>query len=539
MPHLFRYGKSPADGEAHERAHRLWSRRDFLATAGLLGAGSWLLRGVPVRALSPSPLSAHSAWNDNDRVLVLIRLDGGNDGLNTVIERGNAHYYNLRPSLAIADSELWPLSPEYGMPTETTALQSLWAEGKMKVIFNVGYPNPNLSHFRSSDIIYTASDADEVVETGWVGRFLENEYAAFLEAPSAIPPALQIGVQSNLLFKAEDANMALVVSSPEEFYQIAQTGRLYSTAGLGNSPRDRELAFVRQTANAAFRYAETIRKAFYAGKNEVDYPPPATNLLSAPLSIIARVLKGNMGTRIFLVDLADFDTHVHQRANHLNLLWQLATAVRTFYDDLAKGPSGIDKRVLTMTFSEFGRTIYENGSRGTDHGAGTHTLLFGGDIGNGFMGEYPDLSNPDPIHDPPHSVDFRDVYATVLQHWLGNPPELVDYLLRRKSTPLADLVPPATPTLGDNGRAALLGHNPHPNRPGAYVIKFALSQDSIVRLQVLDGAGHTLRTLLSEYKAAGSYSVTFAPAQWYLPPGRYRYRLMAAGQVFERGLTVP
>ncbi len=534
-----RYGTALTDKEVHDREHRLWSRRDFLATAGLLGASAWLCGGLPVRAFWPGPLAAHPAWNDNDRVLVLIRLDGGNDGLNTVIERGNPHYHQLRPTLAIADSDLWYLSPEYGMPLETQSLQPLWAEGMMKVIFNVGYPDPNLSHFRSSDIIYSASDANEVVETGWVGRFLENEYAAFLETPSSVPPALQIGVQSNLLFKAEDANMALVVSSPEEFYQIAQTGQLYPVEGLSNSLRDRELAFVRQTANAAFRYAETLRKAFNSGKNEVDYPAPSTNLLSAPLAIIARVLKGGMGTRIFLVDIADFDTHVNQRANHLNLLWQLATAVRAFYDDLAKSSNGLKNRVLTMTFSEFGRTIYENGSRGTDHGAGTHTLLWGGDIGSGLVGQYQDLSNPDPIHDPPHSVDFRDVYATVLHHWLGNPSDLVNYVLRRPSAPINGLVPPAPIALGDNGRTALLGHQPHPQLSSAYVIKFAIAQGSVVRLQILDAAGHVLRTLVSDYRAAGSYSATFAPHEWYLPPGRYRYRLMANGQVFERALTLP
>lgn len=533
------FGKSLAAGEAHERAHRLWSRRDFLATAGLLGAGSWLLSGLPVRALKPSPLAAHSSWNDNDRALVLIRLEGGNDGLNTVVERGNHHYYNLRPSLAIADADLWHLSPDYGMPAEASSLQPLWAEGKMKIVFNVGYPEPNLSHFRSSDIIYSASNADEVVKTGWIGRFLENEYAAFLEAPPNIPPALQIGVQSNLLFRAEEANMALVVSSPQEFYQIAQTGQLYSTAGLTNLLRDRERLFLYQTANAAFRYAETIQRAFHTGKNEVDYPPPSANSLSAPLSIIARLLKGGMGTRIFLVDIADFDTHVLQRANHLNLLHQLATAVRAFYDDLAYGHSGLAEKVLAMTFSEFGRTIYENGSRGTDHGAGTHTLLFGGGIGSGFMGEYQDLSQPDPIYDPPHSVDFRDLYATVLQHWLGNPPDLVHYVLRRNSTPLTGLVPPIPPAQGDNGWNALLGHNPHPTQPGAYVIKFAVRRGSLVRLQILDAAGHVLRTLINEYKAAGSYSLSFTPAQWYLPAGRYRYRLMANGQVFERNLTIP
>lgn len=537
--HRLRPGAALEHGADHDREHRLWSRRDFLSATGLLGAGSMLLGGLPVRAFQPSPLLAAmqaATWGDNDRVLVLIRLDGGNDGLNTVIERGNSHYYNLRPSLGLADNQLWALSNEYGMPVETDSLQPLWAEGMMKVVFNVGYPDPNLSHFRSSDIIYSASDSDQVVETGWIGRFLEHEYAAFLEAPSSVPPALQIGIQTNLLFSAEEANMALAVSSPQEFYQIAQTGQLYETASLTNSNRDRELAYLRQTANAAFRYADTIRKAFYAGKNEVTYP--TANDLSEPMAIIARVLKGNMGTRIFLVDIADFDTHVNQLANHLNLLQQVSTAVRAFYDDLEKGGSGLEKKVLTMTFSEFGRTIYENGSRGTDHGAGTPTLLFGGGIGNGFVGEYQDLSNPDPIGDPPHSVDFRDVYASVLQNWLGNPPELVNYVLGRPSEPIPGLVPPASPALGDNGRAALLGHNPHPSLPGAVEIKFSITQGSPVRVQLLDPAGHVLRTLLSDFKTPGSHTVLFQPAAWYLPPGRYRYRLMANGQVFEREIRM-
>ncbi len=540
MKHKPRIGAALEHGEAHSQEHRLWSRRDFLSASGLLGAGSMLLGGLPVRAFQPTPLLAAMAanWDDNDHILVLIRLDGGNDGLNTVVKRGSSEYYNLRPTLGIPDGKLWALSTEYGMPQETNALQPLWAEGMMKVIFNVGYPDPNYSHFRSSDIITSASDRDTVVETGWVGRFLENQYAAFLEAPPSVPPALQIGVQTNLLFTAEAANMALAVSSPQEFYQIAQTGQLFETGSLGASNRDRELGFIRQTANAAFRYSETIQRAFNDGKNEVTYPATGSNLLSAPMSIIARVIKGNMGTRIFLVDIADFDTHVNQLNNHLNLLQQVSTAVRAFFDDLAYGNSGLEKKVLAMTFSEFGRTIYENGSRGTDHGAGTHTLLFGGGIGNGFVGDYQDLSNPDPIGDPPFSVDFRDVYASVLQDWLGNPPELVNFVLGKPTPTIGGLLPPTPPALGDNGKAVLLGHNPHPTLSGAFEIKYALTQGSAVRLHVLDKTGHVLRTLISDFVAKGSHIFVFRPAQWYLPPGVYQYRLMANGQVFQRELRV-
>jgi uncharacterized protein (DUF1501 family) len=533
-----RFGAALEHGDAHDREHRLWSRRDFLSASGLLGAGSFLLGNSAVRAFQPSPLLAGlaAAGGENDRILVLIRLDGGNDGLNTVVQRGSSEYYNLRPNLGIPDNKLWALSTEYGMPVETNSLQSLWNDGMMKTIFNVGYPVPNYSHFRSSDIIMTGSDPDTVLETGWVGRFLDNEYAAFLEAPPTIPPAMQIGSTSNLVFKADEANMALSISSPEQFYQIAQTGQLYETGSLGNSNRELELAYVRQTANAAFRYAETIQQSYNAGKNEIAYPD--SNDLSAPMSILARVIKGQLGTKIFLVSIADFDTHANQYDNHLDLLNQVSTAVRAFYDDLAADNSGLPEKVLTMTFSEFGRSIYENGSRGTDHGAGTHTLLFGGGIGNGFVGQYQDMSNPNPVGDPEFSVDFRNIYATVLEDWLGNPPELTQYVLGQPTTKINGLVPAWPPNLGDNGKCALLGHNAHPVMFGAFEIKFSITQGSAVRLQLLDNAGHVLRSLIDEFMPKGSHTFLFRPADWIIAPGTYQYRLRAAGQVFQRTIRI-
>ena len=535
--HKSRPGATLADQNAHADDHRLWSRRDFLSATGLAGAGSFLLGGLPLRAMQPTPLmAALAAGGDNERILLLIRLDGGNDALNTVVERGNSHYYNLRPTLALADNLLWPMSNEYGMSQVTNALQPMWNDGMMKVLFNVGYPDPNYSHFRSSDIIVTATGSDEVKTTGWLGRFLDNEYPVFLETPPSVPPALQIGVRANLIFGADNASMALAVSSPQEFYQIAQTGQLYPLEGLGNSLYDLELAYVRQTANAAFRYADTIKKAYNTGKNDVTYP--SNNNLTDQLAIIARLIKGRLGTRIFMVDIADFDTHVQQRENHLSLLQQLATAVRAFFDDLAYGNSGLEEKVLGMTFSEFGRSIYENGSHGTDHGAGTHTLLFGGQIGNGFIGQYQDLSNPDPVGDPPFSVDFRTIYSSVLQDWLGNSPEVTAFVLGQTVATIPGLVPAIAPTLGDNNKCALLGHNRHASLPGTIEIKYAMLQAGDVRLQVLNMGGQVLRTLVSEFKPAGSYTFLFKPTDWHLPSGDYLYRLQSGGQVFEREIRV-
>lgn len=533
--HTLRHGAAPEHGEAHHLEHERWTRREFLSATGLLGVGGLLLNRLPVRTFQPSPLLAALANGPDDRFLVLLRLDGGNDGLNTVVQRGNSHYYNLRPSVAIPDNQLWALNPEYGMPLFTNDLQPLWNEGMMKIIFNVGYEPPNYSHFRSTDIITSASDPDVKEQTGWLGRYLSDQYAAFLEAPPTVPPAMQIGVQSNLVFESDQANMALSVSSPQQFYQIAQTGQLFPTAGLGASPRELELLFVRQTANAAFRYAEVIQEAYNKGRNHVTY---AANSFAEQLAIVARLIKGNLGTKIFMVELTGFDTHSAQENMHRNLLTWVSGAVRSFFDDLAYGNSGLEKKVLGMTFSEFGRSIYENGSRGTDHGWGTHTLLFGGEIGNGFVGQYADLSNPDPVGDPPHSVDFRSVYATVLQDWLGNAPGVANFVMGKSFPTLPGLVPAITPPIGDNNKCALLGHNPNATQSGTFDIKYSIMQNGPVRLQILDKAGHVRRTLIDVYQVKGSHTFHFKPAEWYIAPGVYQYRLQAGGQVFQREIRV-
>lgn len=531
-----RPGRTTDDSREHQQDHQLWSRRDFLSATGLMGAGSFLLGGLPLNAFQPTPLMAALSGGNSDRILVLIRLDGGNDGLNTVIQRGNGQYYNIRPTIAIQESNLWALNTELGMPLSTQPLQSMWEEDFMKVILNVGYPEPNYSHFRSYDIVASASDSDTVVNTGWIGRFLDSEYAAFLETPPTIPPALQIGVQADLVFKSDDANMALAVSSPEEFYQIAQSGQLYNTSALGNTPHELELAFVRQTANSAFRYASTIKDAYARGKNQVDYP--TDNYLAEQMAIVARLIKGRLGTRVFMVEIGGFDTHANQLDYHQNLLNRIATAVKAFYDDLAEGGADLPNEVLSMTFSEFGRTIFENGSMGTDHGWGTPMLMFGGGIGQGVTGTYQDLSNPDPYSDPDFSVDFRSVYATVLQDWLGANPDLVNFVMGGNHPVISGLVPAAQPSLGDNNKCSLLGHNPSANLPGSIEIKYAMMQDGPVKLHLLDQGGHVLRTLVDAFQQRGSHVFNFLPQAWFVAPGVYQYRLMTGGQVFKREIKI-
>ena len=503
---------------------------------GLASLGSaMMLGGTKVSAMSASPMLLGLNESDcGDRTLVLIRLKGGNDGLNTIIHRGNDEYYNIRPTLAVQEADLWALNDDFGMQNVVSDLQPLWEEGRMQVIHNVGYPEANYSHFRSSDIWASTSDSDEHVTTGWIGRWLDNAYPAFMSAPPVVPPALQIGVETNLVFRATGGPMALSISNPTEFYQIAQSGELYDTTQLDiGVPNQSELSFVRSVANSAFRYSETIRDAFNGSSTQADYPD---NNLAREMAIVARLIKGNLGTKVYMVSIGGFDTHADQNPFHQELLNRISTSLKAFFEDLTA--SGHNENVLAMTFSEFGRTIFENGSLGTDHGTGAPMLLFGESIGQGFHGTAPDLESVDQYGDPEFSVDFRQAYATVLKDWMCVDPEVIKHSLGNTDFPfLTGLLPTSNPPSGANDAAALLGHNPVPNEPGTIQIKYAMKTRGTVRIQVTDPAGHLLRTLLSDFRERGSYTLNFKPAMLFLPAGEYVYRLETGGRIFTRGIS--
>ena len=528
-------GSRLQDGSAHENMHEEWGRRDFLKMTGFAALGSALaLSGYPVSAFAPSPVLAGLTNSDcGDRILVMLRLKGGNDGLNTIVQRGNDTYYNIRPTLAVQENGLWALSDDYGMPNELLGLQPFWESGRMKVVHNVSYPNQNYSHFRSSDIWASASDSNELVTTGWMGRWLEQDLPAFLSAPPVVPPALQIGVQPNMIFRSETANYALAISNPAEFYQIAQTGTLYESGNLGNQPFERELRYVRQVANSAFRYSESIQRAYNDGSNQTPYP---NNYLAEQMAIVARMIKGGLGTKVYMVTIDGFDTHSNQANFHPNLLDAVGSSVAAFYADLQA--SGHSQNVLTMSFSEFGRTIYENGSAGTDHGTGAPMMLFGDGLGSTFLGEAPDLDNTDQYGDPYFSVDFRSVYASVLQNWLCTPEEITSHLLDQENLqPLDGLLPTSTPPIGANEVSMLLGHEPSAEGGLAFDIHYAIKQPGPVRIVLLYENGATARVIWNHYQDAGSHRLRFAPNEFFLTPGRYYYRLEAGGRAFTRLIT--
>ena len=416
-----------AGSRAHDD-HHLGSRRRFLRQLGLVSAGTALVPGAPLTALGSADLARALSAAASDRVLVLIRLKGGNDGLNTVVPVYDYDAYRrARPQLAHRQSDLLALTDELAVPEAFSAGHALWERGAMRVVNGIGYPDPSLSHFRGTDIVASASRSEEVLASGWLGRHLDGRFPNFLTDLPVEPPAIQIGGAGSLTFtNDENVSLAVSVNTVEELTELAERGELYDTTALPDCVYGEQLGYLRSVANAAFGFADVIRAAYDRGANAaVDYPAGS---LGAQLSVVARLVKGGLGTGLYLVTLEGFDTHASQDRDHPGLLAELDGAARAFFDDLAAG--GHDERVLAATFSEFGRRIEENASGGTDHGTAAPQLLFGPALaGNGAHGEAPRLDAPDGDGNLRYTTDFRAVYATLLERWMCVPAGEVDEVL--------------------------------------------------------------------------------------------------------------
>ncbi|ARA92180.1 hypothetical protein AWN76_002650 [Rhodothermaceae bacterium RA] len=527
-----RPGSCLEHGLAHAEDHRRWSRRSFLSCLGLAVAGSAFTLGrTPIRAFGQAPLLSALRALETERILVLVQLSGGNDGLNTVVPVEDDRYYNARPTLAIARNQTLSIAPELGLHPSLASLEGLYGDGRLAIVQNVGYPSPDLSHFRSTDVWMSARDAGESARTGWVGRYLDATVPDFADDPPPYPLAVQIG-GSSLLFQGPSAHMGMALASVELFERIAASGQLYDTQAVPATTYGTEMAFVRAVANESFQYAGAVQQASEQGVNTADYP--GNNPLARDLSVIARLIKGNLGARVYHVSLNGFDTHANQAAVHAALLNQLAEGIKAFHEDL--GADWRD-RVLVMTFSEFGRRPQQNGSFGTDHGTAAPLFLLG-DVVGGPHGPPPDLAN---LVDGnlAHDVDFRAVYTTVLQDWFGVPADVVAAVLGPGYDVLPLIAEPARPTANEPAplpRAfSLLANYPNPFHRTT-TLSFTLGQAGPVRLRVFDVQGRLVRTLIDGSLPPGSHRVTFDADR--LPSGAYLYRLETPHGAASRTMTL-
>jgi uncharacterized protein (DUF1501 family) len=396
------------------------TRREFLSLTG---------RGIGLLAFSrfaPSFLvnaaSAAVPAPEKDRsILVLVQLAGGNDGLNTLVPFSDDNYRRLRPTIGIPRDRVLPLSDALGLHPSCAAMQALFHDGKLGIVQNVGYPNPNHSHFRSTEIWETASASGDFLSTGWIGRYLDNACAGS-PADSHDPLAIHVntlnGEPETFIGGREHPTFGILPGvggrrESEETRQLLES--IASEPGAANG----EERFLQHTLMDALVTEGRVQNVLGSYRPETAYPG---NPFGASLKNVAALIAGGMPTRVYFVTLNGFDTHVNQADTHARLLTVLSDGLAAFQRDLEAHQ--LDGQVVTMTFSEFGRRPSENESRGTDHGTAAPLFVMGSRIIGGLHGTAPALDLP-ANHDVAFSTDFRGVYATMLETWLACPSEPV------------------------------------------------------------------------------------------------------------------
>lgn len=383
------------------------NRRDFLRTSALASCALY----VP-RFLHDAAWGAQGAYNG--RVLVVLQLSGGNDGLNTIVPYGNDLYYKARPDIGIAKNEVLRLDDAQGLHPALTGLRALYDDGALAIINSVGYPNPDRSHFRSMDIWHTASDADAFWNDGWIGRYLDAD------CEGCKLPLAAIEADDSLSLAMRGAHRSgYAVTDPDRLFKSTQTGVSAGIFKLAKAitpamPEQSDLAFLYKNTIQAFESAQTIYDTNQVAPAKEEYPKGD---LGNHLRTTASLILGGLPTSVYYVSFAGFDTHINQKNRQQDLLTQVGNGLQAFAADLKKGNWW--NEVLVVVFSEFGRRVEQNASWGTDHGAANNVWLLGGKLGKpGIYNASPNLSTLND-GDLQHEVDFRSVYATVLDRWLG------------------------------------------------------------------------------------------------------------------------
>jgi uncharacterized protein (DUF1501 family) len=429
------------------RKSTLHTRREFLRTTVLGAAATWTVPLFLERTfLTLNAGAADSAVQivsgRDSRILVVLQLAGGNDGLNTVVPYADDAYHRARPTLGIKGNSALKLGDYSGFHPNLSGFKELYEEGHLAVLQGVGYPNPNRSHFRSTEIWQTASDADRVEKFGWLGRYFDNccagaDPSAGVSIGQEVPQAFSASVPKGVSFARPDQFRWVHNEEPQAgessaeflFRQLnrpetvpeasASSGSTISSISGSVAMPGNTLDFLQRTALDAQVSSDKVLEIASKYKSAVDYPQ---GRLADSLSLVGRMIAGGMPARVYYVSQGGYDTHAQQSGTHDRLMRELNDAVSAFFKDL-KAQGNFD-RVLLMTFSEFGRRVAQNGSGGTDHGAAAPLFLAGGGVKPGLHGEHPSLIDLD-NGDLKFHTDFRSVYATVLEKWLQAPSKTI------------------------------------------------------------------------------------------------------------------
>jgi len=523
-------------------------RRNFIAstfTAGIASASLGNIFGpFTTRAFANGPLLAQMAYQaDSNRILVVLQLDGGNDGLNTIVPSQDPLYFTFRGDLAINNSI--KINDTLGWHPSLAPFEKMYGDGNVAIVQNVGYPNPNLSHFRSTDIFFTASnntipaDQNSYLDDGWLGRYLNWSHPGYPDVAPEHPMALQIGTTTALLLQGPTYGMGMAINDPDSFYNIiSQTDISGAEKPDLNTPAGLELDYVQRISTEALAYAKPVRDTYNASQgNKVTFP---SGVVSSQLKIISRLIGGGLNTPIYIISLRGFDTHSAQAGSHARLLSDLSGGIAAFFDDLQA--FGQADRVALMTISEFGRRVQANigdSGPGTDHGTAAPMLFVGQKVNGGVYGDNPKLDDLN-RGNLKHEFDFKQTYASVLTQWFGVNPNSTSLILKGNWEQLALFEPAPLAVDGNGSPAGFVLEQNHPNPLSSEsgvsaTIRFQVPGGQTT-LKVYNVQGKEVATLVNASLAPGMHNVSFNPSG--LPSGTYVYRLFTHGMTQTRSMIV-
>lgn len=549
-------------------------RRNFIKKIPLALSIPFAINGIPLKVMASNPLSRLAQQGDSDRVLIILQLHGGNDGLNTLIPvDAYDQYYSRRANIAIPksnsirryiplDSTL-PADAQVGLHPDMQAMKGMYDQGKMAFVQGVSYKNNNGSHFRGRDIWFMGGGSDDYFSSGWVGRYLQQEYAP-LQYPDDFPNddmldplGIEMGSDVSLIFHQEgNIPTSLSLNDPVAFANLVEELEGFQDKDidprgkvpdfLNNSPYGKEMNWILGLEKKSDDYAKRLYDVFLAGgETSVTYPniypfnaPTGSkrNHLTPQLRLIARLLAGGCKTKVFMVKIGGFDTHASQVESydptmgiHAALMYHISTAMKAFQDDLKA--RGLEDRVLTVTTSEFGRRVHSNGSYGTDHGTGGPIFVFGRGVNPGVVGKVPDMTK-DNIE---MQYDYRQIYANLLKDWMLVDEEKINNDIffgnfidgpkedggNYEPLPLAVQVISSVDSFV-NQRFRLDGCHPNPAK-NQTAFSFMINAEGLVRVVMYDQNGKAIKTLINGTFEPGEHKVQVDLTG--VPAGLYIYKL--------------
>ena len=496
-------------------------RRSFIK-ASSIATTPLVFGGISVAPIVNNAFASFVNQNSN-RVLVLIQLNGGNDGLNTLIPLDQyENLVNVRPEIVIPENEIITLTDNLGLHPSMSALADVYNDGNLGIIQGVGYPNQNRSHFRSTDIWHTGSDADTYLNTGWLGRYLDHfnvDYPnSFPTEECPDPFALTIGSSVSETCQGMAGNFSLALVDPDNLSQLATPVNNELNEGCYAN----KLEFLTKTIEQTNAYGEVIQDANDLGSN-ISTSYNENDSLAQKLKLVAKLIKGGLRTKVYVVSLGGFDTHAEQvvagatsTGDHAELLRELSEAIYAFHEDLTA--LDIVDRVAGMTYSEFGRRIRSNFSNGTDHGTAAPLMLFGSCVLPTIHGDNAEISTDvDDQEGVPMQYDFRSVYGSVLSDWLEVDDDIINDILYGEFQKI-DLFSGCATVSTEEKNNESVSLQVYPN-PTDQKISIAFeSKGALIKISIFDTLGHEVKVITNQIISSGNHTLHFDIGAFPLGP---------------------